>query len=84
MQKIVKTFSKHHSCNWDFTRIFRNHYAIDASKPLQTKDYSSDTSSTENDKKQLHIPVMLNEVIKSLVDNANQADSSKTTNRVNS
>jgi hypothetical protein len=82
MQKIVKNFPKYHSCSYDFTRIFRNHYSIDASKPFQTTEYSSDTSSSENVKKKLHIPVMLNEVIKSLVDDANQFDSSTTSNRV--
>ena len=80
MQKLTKIkVWQFLSCNCNFVKTNKKCYSLNSFENIN--DSSSDNPSSFKTK-QLHIPVMLNEVITHLVDDMGHLDSAKSSNKV--
>lgn len=82
MQKITKIkVSKFNFCDLSLSRISQKLYSLDASNSIQPKN-DTPLDKTLSKSKQLHKPVMLNEVIEHLVNITGQLNTFESSNKV--
>jgi hypothetical protein len=83
MHRIIKIkVSKFYLCDPSLSRISQKHYSLDTSNSFQPINDTSSEKNSSLDSKQLHKPVMLNEVIEYLVSSTGQLNGHESSNKV--